>query len=79
MKVDDQIQIVAVMPGGGFESLGIIELANLDALLTCMASRDMRGSHEVSVIDIKRAFDEARRRRNAQEQVGNNDGDADGA
>jgi hypothetical protein len=60
---DDLIQIVAVMPGGGFESLGLIATQDLDALLSCLTTRDTRGGHHVSVIDIMRALEQARPRR----------------
>lgn len=57
---DEQVQIVAVLPGGGFESLGLVELQNLDAVLACLATLDTRGGHAVSLIDLKAAYQRAK-------------------
>ena len=81
---DDVIQLVAVLPGGGFESLGLVELENLDAIIACLATLDTRGGHPVSLIDIKRAFVRAKEAHasleaNRQARGINNDAQDDGA
>lgn len=86
MADSDQIQIVAVMPGGGFESLGLVELGNLDAVLACLATLDTRGGHAVSLIDLQAAYQRAKdaqaglaRHRQTYGTDPNNDADDDGA
>ncbi len=74
---DDEIQIVALLPGGGFESIGLIELSNVDALIGFMASSDTRGGRSIRPSDLVEAY--ARAKARLEPAPGNNDGDADGA
>ena len=74
---DDQIQIVAVLPGGQFFGLGLIEVNNIDVLIAFLASTDTRNGHAISPIDLRRAYDQAKNRESPR--VGNNDHEADGA
>lgn len=84
MPDNDQIQIVAVLPGGLFFGLGLIELENVDALIACLASLDMRSGHPVSPIDLKAAYEQAKAAKasldaNRLARGINNDADDDGA
>lgn len=74
---DDAIQIVAVMPGGGFESIGLIEVTNVDLLIACMASLDTRGGRTIRPSDLVEAYARAKARQ--QRAPRNNDADDDGA
>lgn len=79
MADDEQLQIVAVLPGGQFFGLGLLELADIDLLIALLASRDVRSGHGVSPIDVRRAYDQAKAIQVAREQGANNDDQADGA
>ncbi len=75
---DEQIQIVAVLPGGQFLGLGLLELDDIDILIALLASRDARSGHAVSPIDVRRAYDQAKATQTPPAR-GNNDADDDGA
>ncbi len=71
---DEQIQIVAVLPGGQFLGLGLIERDNVDVLIACLASLDDHRGHALSPSDVRHAYDAAKAAR-----PGGNDADDDGA
>lgn len=75
----DEIQIVAILPGGQFLGLGLIEVDNIDALIAFLASRDELGGRAITPSDVRRAFDQARDAQRRADTVGNNDADDDGA
>lgn len=56
----DEIQVVAILPGGQFLGLGLIEVANVDVLIRCLVSRDERTHHAISPIDVRRAYGQAK-------------------
>lgn len=59
MADNDQIQIVAVLPGGQFFGLGLLQLSDVDILIALLASCDAPIGHPVSPIDVRRAYDQA--------------------
>lgn len=75
----DDIQIVAILPGGQFLGLGIIEVSNVDAIIGFLASRDERVGHAISPADVRRAYDQAKAITERATRSGNNDAEADGA
>lgn len=74
---EDRIQLVAILPGGHFLGLGLIDVDNVDILIAYLASRDERGGHAISPIDVRRAYDHAKARAAAAAAPGNNDADDD--
>jgi hypothetical protein len=57
---NEQIQIVAILPGGQFLGLGLIEVTNVDVVLAYLASRDIRAGHSLSATDVRQAYDRAK-------------------
>ena len=74
---DEHVQIVAILPGGQFLGLGLIDVDNVDVLIAYLASRDERGGHAISPIDVRRAYDHAKAHVERQAAAGNNDADDD--
>lgn len=76
---DDRIQLVAILPGGQFLGLGLIDVDNVDVLIAYLSSRDERGGHAISPIDVRRAYDQAKAAHARASAGGNNDADDDPA
>jgi hypothetical protein len=79
MADDAQIQIAAILPGGQFFGLGLIEVENADVLIAFLASHDTRDGRSISLSDLRRAYDQAANAQRQTHRGDNNDHEADGA